>query len=314
MKYESLLRTSNLRDTSAEWEAVFNAWPKTVKQRFAFIRNGVELYNALTFLGDGNPDKNTLALVMSDSAVYNRAYRNENSLRFCSQIRSEWLGNTKMEPEDLADLQIQITRWLHSHHLIINEINVRRAYSEILTLRSKYADVPVLAGRNVFHALHSDLGATREADAYRQQSGTYESIRASRSDDPKYQDHETYEADMQRLKQAILDHIETTPPPFTFVVTAHGSPDAIAIDGGKNSATEVLDEKSKTKATHYLRPDELAAAWNRRLKKFPPDLSKPEMCDIAVFSQCYGNDFARRFYAALGHVAGSPIIITSSEQ
>jgi hypothetical protein len=114
------------------------------------------------------------------------------------------------------------------------------------------------------------------------------------------------EAHMEQTKQDVFDALENTPPPMVFIFSGHGTWDRFYLVGDEH-------KRQKNTPTLSVTPQELAQIYKKRLERYPQlrDTALQDQ-DRYFFNTCFGHDFIRNFYTALGN-SPMPLAYTSAE-
>lgn len=112
---------------------------------------------------------------------------------------------------------------------------------------------------------------------------------------------------LKQLKRNIIEAIENTPPPFTFIFEGHGGPDDLYLSDGYIGNNKMPVEHEDT---IKLSSEEIAKAFQKRHENF--GAQEKENKDILIFQDCYNSNFIGRLSALLPK-ENMPVIFGSSE-
>lgn len=233
------------------------------------------------------------------------------ALKLILKIKPEYFVPKPKPARMLVQYRVMVARNLYFKNLPATSSNILKEYKSILTLRQKYAKIPLFKDRNVLcvannekitdeyykyyekHLYKTNLfGKKASIDAIKKQGGKVTLMRAKNN-----------LASFKKKKKDILRSIENTTK-LTVVFDGHGSREGIYLSGGDI----VKGKPSETKDAIKITYQELAKAFKQRHMKFPNE--KPP---LIVLWGCYNHTFLRNFYRTLGSRVTQPIVIGGGE-
>jgi hypothetical protein len=163
-------------------------------------------------------------------------------------------------------------------------------------------NIPLFAWRNIVFGAHNefyDTGSRKWKRRFATQA-TQQSIKNQIAQKKwwsfkSFRWAETNES-LKMAKKGILNAIEKTKPPFTFLFNGHWWPNNIYLSDGNIQDGSI----SRTSSTYTISYQELANAFAVRYKNFPELLNTHvHNQDIIDLSSCYNHTFIRKFYDEL---------------
>ena len=212
------------------------------------------------------------------------------------KVSPDWLIDPKPPEYKITEFRVMIARNLYIQDEEVNQDTVLAEYHTILASRERYREIPLFKGRNVLLVAHNEINENGRIGEH--VFGTDATKKAIEDQGTLNVDRVRADQSLESLKskkKQILDRIETSQPPFTFVFNGHGSSDRLFLSKGQIENGEILAKDSIS-----ISYGELAFAFAKRYKKYPKLLNtEPENQDILVFSSCYNHTFVRNFYVKL---------------
>lgn len=269
---------------------------------------GIEVSNDLTEISDAKRDfieQNYKKFFQQKDRLIDRnvyidrdGFNQDPALKNFDLINPDWLDPSP-EPWKVAQYRMILARNLYFQEKEITQDNVKNEYLRVLEAQEEMSSTTIFKDRNVLMSSHNELntwdrfkgehlfGRDEVQDEIRQQGGELTALRPD----------QTYES-LKHNKEKTLQSIINTSPPFTFMFSGHGGPDAIYFSDGQPKNTPKAPVEAdivETENTVKITVQEFAEAYIKRHEQH----GDPKTPDIIILACCYSHTFIRDFYKIL---------------
>lgn len=168
-------------------------------------------------------------------------------------------------------------------------------------LREKYGNITIFKGRNVILLRNNQFSQHEQMDWFFPPEDISALKQSIGGPDPNLSVYESKEKnpsrkEIKKTREKILNAIETTSPPFTFVFAGHGGPDIAIYGNGAISSTDFARAIAKRRENFKDQQDALSK-------------------DIYMFGSCYSHDIIREILEKNKKLGGiQPIIMATAER
>ena len=231
-----------------------------------------------------------------------------------------WNDSLKfVNSQNLPMLNIIVTRNLYFQNKPITKESVLREIKNIFENYEAYKWLQLFAWRNIVFAAHSESALESAIDKWGDnyrfwRKWALDAIQAQWWKYNLLRPDKTQES-LKDRKLKILESIEKTPPPFTFVFDWHGSEDSLYFsDGQIKGVTDNQNSVVEDLKTIKISAQEFLTSYKKRIVNFPSNLDDPkEQKDIFIIVSCNNHTFVRNIYEWLWESKQKPIFVCPTE-
>jgi hypothetical protein len=312
-------------------ENIISGLTKKEKQQLYYIKIGIES-SGITMLKNGKHETikfeeglNKIQKEIKTSIKNYNLAKNIISKNIIPRHNTFWedpalqqnISNVKFfsEKNENDKFRIIVARNLYFQDKEASEQNAKIEGERILKTRKLYENVPVFSERNIVFAAHLEKQKTdKVGDLNRFVKKAL--VKRIKKDGGKIagvlRPQNTLKS-LKETKQKILTSIINTPPPFTFIFSGHGSPNALYLsDGGIDGVTNKSEIK-ETEKTIKITVKDLFQSYKKRQEKYGK-MNTPTTRDIFINGGCYNSNFMRNFYLLCDkEEVSKPIFLGESE-